>query len=434
MGQVPIEKEHEHEEHGLPDEVPGCLRDLIATSNDFASKAHCLVRWYNLRRFILLIPRGDTIVSEDRTKLLLSSASVALANIDCHVPIFVQIRNLKNNFYQGISEHLNIRTTYEMIFHSRNIRQFSYMSELINLFREKTGSNLSDPISAAIRLNYCLDNFELFVDPHEVFEGNEHSSDEGSEKDELVRLTENKRKLSKMRGQDMRSGASFEQVIAALDDCLPHPFKILKFLHVAALWPPVSDKMITDSQVHSDLNPAEAPIWTIRCVSSDNCNMKIVHETQAVNGLLRAAIGCAYDKLDGAQVFADTTRELLEAQALRLSYELATQPEVILSQSASDHMRKIIALIFQRAHALQAADQEAPLDQIAGRLKKQTSLCEIYRDFERTNRPSVREFILRTQVSRPFNPISTPALPQRMFCTICEDEFRLCGAFSELCN
>lgn len=384
-----------------------------------------------MRKFIILVPRGDTIVSENGVRLILSSASIALANMDCHIPIFIQIHNFKNNFYQGISEHSNIRTMYEMVFYNQNLRQYSYMSELISLFREKTSCNLSDPIFAAIRLNYCLDFFELFIDPREEFEGNEHSDEE--ERDELVRMTEDRnRKISKMRSQDMRSGASFEQVKEALPDCLPHPFKILKFVHVAALWPQVSDKVITDSQVHSDLDPAEAPIWTIRCVTSDNCNMKIVHETQAINDLLLAAIKYAYDKLDASKVFGNCDKESLEADCLELSYKLATQPEVIVSRSPSDNMRKVVALLFFRAAQLRAVDDA--LDQLAIQLKKQPSLSEIYRDFKKNNKPSVKEFILRTQVSRPFHPISTPALPQRMFCTICDNEFRLCGAFSELSN
>jgi len=428
-GKVPIEREREHGEHELPEEMPECLRDM-ASKIDFASKAHCLVRWYNLRRFILIIPRGDTIVSEARVKLILSSASIAAANLDCHVPIFLQIHNPKNNFYQGISEHLNIRTMYEMILHDQNSRQYAYLSELVKLFREKASCNLGDPISVAIRLNYCLDFFDLFIDPREVFEGNEHSDDE--ETDELVKMTANKKNISKMRGQDMRSGATFDQVKEALVDCLPHPFKILKYIHVAALWPEVSDKVMTDSQVHSDLDPAEAPIWTIRIVTSDNCNLKIVHDTQAINELLLSATKFAYEKLDASQVFTDCDRKTLEERCLNLSYRLATQPEVVLSESPSDSIRKIIAVLFQRAFEMRT--EIDALDQIAGQLKKLPSTGEIYRDFKKINQPSVKEFILRTQVSRPFNPISTPALPQRMFCTISENEFRLCGAFSELCN
>lgn len=435
---IPKEDEKEHGEHELPEDMPECLWDLHSTSNDFASKAHCLVRWYNLRKFLIISPRGDTIITEDKCKLVQSSASIALANIDCHIPMFVQIHNPKNHYYQGISEHLNIRTMYEMVFFKQNLKQYSYLSELVGMFREKIGGNLSDPITATIRLNYCLSSFDLFVSPHEQFTGIEHEDDDDDDgaKKELLRMTSAKKDRKRKSGplaQDMRSGATFEQVNEALEDCVPHPYRILRYLHVAALWPPMSDKVVTDSQVHSDLDPAEAPIWTLRCVSSDNCNIKIVHETQVVYDLLKTAVDFSYDRLDASQAFADCTREELNAQCLRISYELATQPEVVVSRSNSDSIRKVLALLFHRATEL-FGDPDA-LDEIAGQLKKQqpVSLNEIYRNFKR-QKPSVKEFIIRAQISRPFNPIISPALPQRMFCTICPEEFRLCGAFSELCN
>lgn len=406
--------------------IPDCVGDLMSTSNDFAAKAHCLVRWYNLRRFILLIPKADTIISEDRVKLLLSSASIALANIDCHVPIFVQIHNPKSHFYQGISEHANLRTMYQMVLFKRNVKQYSYLSDLITLFREKANCDLNDDISSTIRLNYCLDTFDLFMEPTEEFSGNEYID---NEQDELVKMT---KAPVKPQMQDMRSGASFEQVTEALEDCLPHPYRILKYIHVAALWPPVSDKVITDSQVHSDLDPAEAPIWTMRCVTKDNCNLKQVHETQAVYELLCSAINYSYKKLDGSQVFGKNEKETLKSKCLKLSYELACKPEVMLSDKPSDDIRKLVALLFYRSAEL-TAELDA-LDQIAGQLKKRPSLNEVYRSFSRKIKPSVKEFVIRAQVPRPFSSNSSPALAQRMFCTICDEEFRLCGAFTELCN
>lgn len=423
------EDEKEFDEFELPENLPECVRDLVSTTNDFASRAHCLVRWYNVRRFIVLYPIGDTIISEDKVKLLLSSASVALSNIDCHIPIFFSIHNPNNHLYQGISEHQNIRTTYEMVYHQGNLLPYNYLSDLISLFREKAGCNLDDPITVTVRLNYCLDSFDLFLDPSEEFSGNEHIDED---QDGQEKKPTNRKEKSMPRAQDMRSGATFEQVVDAMEDCLPHPYKILKFLHVAAVWPPVSDKVITDTQVHSDLDPAEAPLWTIRCVTSDNCNMKLVHETQALFELFKAAIAYAYDKLDANNVFDDHDREALESRCLILCYNLATKPEVVLSESPSDSLRKLVALFFYKQDEIKL--QFDALDQLTEQLKKKPTLNEIYRSFTRKHKPSVKEFIIRTQISRPFNSIATPALPQRMFCTIGGLELRLCGAFCELSN
>lgn len=427
---IPQGKAEQEDDKDEPNKIPECLLDMQATSNDFASKAHCLVRWYNLRKFMILIPRSDPIAEEGQLKIVLSSASMALSSTGCHVPIFVQVRNPESNFFQGVSEYFNIRTMYEMIYFRSNLEQYSYLSELISLFREKTSCNLNHPISATVRLNYCLDFFDLFVDPQDEFAGNEHSDND--DQDELVKMTANRKKVQPkaLPRQDMRTGATFEQVKETLDKCLPHPYRILRFLHVAAIWPPTSDKMITDSRVHSDLNPIEAPIWTIRSVTSDNCNMKLVHETQAVYKLLESAVDYAYDKLDASQVFADSGREIIKAQCLKLSYDLAIQPEVVLSTSPSDNIRKLIALLFYRLYELK--EDLDGLDQIARQLKKRPSLSEIYHEFRKL-KPSVKEFIIRTQMARPYNE-NSPNLPQWMFCTICDKELRLAGAFSELCH
>ena len=44
--------------------------------------------------------------------------------------------------------------------------------------------------------------------------------------------------------------------------------------------------------------------------------------------------------------------------------------------------------------------------------------------------PAGKEYILRSSIARPSPPRSRPS-PQRMYCLLASDEFRLCGAFSE---
>ena len=44
--------------------------------------------------------------------------------------------------------------------------------------------------------------------------------------------------------------------------------------------------------------------------------------------------------------------------------------------------------------------------------------------------PAGKEYILRSSIARPSPSRSRPA-PQRMYCLLAQDEFRLCGAFSE---
>ena len=44
--------------------------------------------------------------------------------------------------------------------------------------------------------------------------------------------------------------------------------------------------------------------------------------------------------------------------------------------------------------------------------------------------PAGKEYILRASIARPSQSRSRPS-PQRMYCMLAQDEFRLCGAFSE---
>lgn len=428
-----IQEDYQGNEFKLPKDLPECLNDLVSTNNDFASRAHCLVRWYNFRKFILIKPRGDTLISDDAIRIILSSASIALANVDCHIPIMVQHHNPRNFLFQGVSEHRNIRTTYEMVYLKSNLKQYEYVSELIGMFRNKVGCQLSDPINVSIRLNYCLNSFRFISTNQESYCGIEtHQVDDATK--ELVEIT-SRTNQSEARSiiMDLKKDASFEQVVDAIRQGHPKPHNILQFLHVAALWPPVSDKVIVDSQVHSDLDPPESPIWTMRCVTSDNTNMKIVHDTQAIHELFCDSIEYAYTHLDAKEVFDDCDKQSLKDRCLRLSYQLAKQPEVILSEVITDSLRKLVALLFHRANEMtRTVDEDADHD--VDESKQQPTLNEIYKQFGSKNRTSIKEFIIRSQVSRPFQPKVSPALPQRMFCSIRNSDFRLCGAFSELCS
>ena len=61
---------------------PHIWQDLLSVENDFPSQAHCLARWYGLRDFVVMAPasQSDSISTESRANILLSSISIALAN------------------------------------------------------------------------------------------------------------------------------------------------------------------------------------------------------------------------------------------------------------------------------------------------------------------------------------------------------------------
>lgn len=70
-------------------DLPQALLDIMSKENDFIpirsgdeeSIPHTLVRWYGLRNFVVLTPLRDSLNSESKLKVLLSSFSMALNNI-----------------------------------------------------------------------------------------------------------------------------------------------------------------------------------------------------------------------------------------------------------------------------------------------------------------------------------------------------------------
>lgn len=67
------------------------VSDGAATSNDFPARSHCIARWYGVREFIVITPAGqtDAINSEDKCKLLISSAAVALNNTQRYITLLI---------------------------------------------------------------------------------------------------------------------------------------------------------------------------------------------------------------------------------------------------------------------------------------------------------------------------------------------------------
>ncbi|XP_019623541.1 PREDICTED: rab3 GTPase-activating protein catalytic subunit-like, partial [Branchiostoma belcheri] len=61
---------------------PQAIQDLLAMENDFPPRAHCLCRWFGVRGFVVLAPGGqsDSIQSESKANLLLSSITIAVNN------------------------------------------------------------------------------------------------------------------------------------------------------------------------------------------------------------------------------------------------------------------------------------------------------------------------------------------------------------------
>ncbi|NWU78467.1 RB3GP protein, partial [Onychorhynchus coronatus] len=225
------------------DALPLPMQDLLCMNNDFPPRAHCLVRWYGLREFVVIAPaaNNEAVVSESKCNLLLSSVSIALGNTGCQVPVFVQIHQKWRRMYVGECQGPGVRTDFEMV-HLRKVpSQYTHLSGLLEIFKTKIGCPLTPlpPVSMAIRLTYVLQDWQQYFWPQQP-----------PDIDALV-------------GGEV-GGLEFGKLpFGACEDPISE-------LHLATTWPHLAEGIIVDNDVYSDLDPMQAPQWSVRVRKADN--------------------------------------------------------------------------------------------------------------------------------------------------------------------
>uniref|UniRef100_A0A3Q2HRS7 Rab3 GTPase-activating protein catalytic subunit n=1 Tax=Equus caballus TaxID=9796 RepID=A0A3Q2HRS7_HORSE len=227
----------------LEDVIPQAMQDLLCMNNDFPPRAHCLVRWYGLREFVVIAPaaNSDAVLSESKCNLLLSSVSIALGNTGCQVPLFVQIHHKWRRMYVGECQGPGVRTDFEMV-HLRKVpNQYTHLSGLLDIFKSKIGCPLTPlpPVSIAIRFTYVLQDWQQYFWPQQP-----------PDIDALV-------------GGEV-GGLEFGKLpFGACEDPISE-------LHLATTWPHLTEGIIVDNDVYSDLDPIQAPHWSVRVRKADN--------------------------------------------------------------------------------------------------------------------------------------------------------------------
>ncbi|XP_072274189.1 rab3 GTPase-activating protein catalytic subunit isoform X2 [Pyxicephalus adspersus] len=234
--------EKEEKEDGGEDSIPVCMQDLLCTNNDFPAIAHCLVRWYGLREFVVISPAAnDAVISESKCNLLLSSVSIALGNTGCQVPVFVQIHQKWRKLYVGECQGPGVRTDFEMV-HLRKVpNQYTHLSGLLDIFKSKIGCPLTSlpPVSIAIRFTYILQDWQQYFWPQQPPD------------------------IDAVIGGEV-GGLEFGKLpFGACEDPISE-------LHLATTWPCLTEGIIVDNDVYSDLDPLQAPQWSVRVRKADN--------------------------------------------------------------------------------------------------------------------------------------------------------------------
>ncbi|KAK2910702.1 hypothetical protein Q8A73_008417 [Channa argus] len=225
------------------DAFPVAMQDLMCMNNDFPSRAHCLVRWYGLREFLVITPgtNCEAIISESKCNLLLSSISISLANSGCQIPILVQVQQKWRRMYAGECQGPGVRTDFEMV-HLRKVpSQYNHLSGLLDIFKSKIGCTLSalPPVNIAIRFTYILQDWQQHSWPQQP-----------PDFDTLL-------------GGEV-GGVEFGKLpFGACEEPISE-------LHLATTWPHLTEGIVVDNDVYSDLDPLQAPYWSVRVRTAEN--------------------------------------------------------------------------------------------------------------------------------------------------------------------
>ncbi|XP_060949592.1 rab3 GTPase-activating protein catalytic subunit-like [Limanda limanda] len=225
------------------DAFPLAMEDLLCMNNDFPPHAHCLVRWYGIREFVVINPSTnyEAIISESKCNLLFSSIAISLANSGCQVPIFVQIQQKWRQMYAGECLGPGVRTDFEMVHLWKVPSQYNHLSGLLDIFKSKIGCNQSPlpPVNITIRFTYILQDWHQYLWPKQPPD------------------------LDTLLGGEV-GGVEFGKLpFGACEEPIIE-------LYLATTWPHLPEGTVVDNDVYSDLDPLQAPHWSVRVRTAEN--------------------------------------------------------------------------------------------------------------------------------------------------------------------
>ncbi|XP_014777563.1 rab3 GTPase-activating protein catalytic subunit [Octopus bimaculoides] len=240
------EKTREQEEQDdtkNEDATPTVFEDMMSMDNDFPSRAHCLCRWYGLRSFIVLSPKStaDIIDIESRAKLLLSSVNIALGNTGCTVPMFVQIQQKWRRLYLGTSVLPNATISFDMAHLKKLPMQYNHLAGLLDVFKSELGHAINPlpTVAVSVRFTYILEEWTHSLWPQTPPD------------------------FSIMGDEDVGCKGFGMLPFGACEDPVNE-------LHLSCTWPCLSENIIVENQVYTDLDPLQAPQWSVRITMTED--------------------------------------------------------------------------------------------------------------------------------------------------------------------
>ncbi|XP_076800537.1 rab3 GTPase-activating protein catalytic subunit-like isoform X1 [Clavelina lepadiformis] len=266
-----VEELDEEDDDKIP--LPQYVEDMMCIDNDFPARAHCIARWYGLRCFLILsISSSNGITNQSKCNLLTSSVSIALNNMSCDVPFFVQIQENWRRMYEGKAVSTGMSTQFEMVHLKKCPQQYAYLSGLLYLFKNKIGltSLLSGETRVSARFTYVLHDWGID---------------------------------GKWPAKPPDPEAVASHFGTLLYGCLEDP---VTELQLAAVWPSMTGDLVIDNDIHSDFKPLSAPRWVVRLCYADDLTcllssylyefIKATNRTESMSDLLNVLEDHTTDK------------------------------------------------------------------------------------------------------------------------------------------
>ncbi|XP_031567041.1 rab3 GTPase-activating protein catalytic subunit-like [Actinia tenebrosa] len=228
---------------GSEEGIPSAVMDMFDMDFDFPPRVHCLSRWFGLKEFIVLTPAQniEAIDNESRCHLLLSSIAIAFSNAKCTVPMFIQASQRWRRLYYGVCLGGEFRTSFEMCHLKSTPPQYDHLAGLLEVFKDKLACSASPcpPVTVSVRFTYILDEWTDYAWPQEP--------------------------------PDLSSSIECE---VGMTDLGTLPFGAtqdpISELHLSTTWPCLSEEVVVDNAIYSDLDPLQAPEWSVRVRTCEN--------------------------------------------------------------------------------------------------------------------------------------------------------------------
>lgn len=185
-----------------------------------------LWKWYCLSSFIVVTTKDHGIIPEHHLKTIQSSITMAVAEINCSIPVFVKVVHKKAEMYLGVSDQDHIRTNYDIIYLRSLPANYKCFNGLYEIFKGKVGLISLDPIQVAVRVCFSTNELKDFLELDKQLE----------------------------------------------PDDLRFPFGIqtdpIKFVLLHCVWPELPSSVVLHN--YTNFDATKATDWIVQCVFDDN--------------------------------------------------------------------------------------------------------------------------------------------------------------------